>query len=122
VHLTFINSRRHQPLTKPTGTISMKGQNKMEAYVTRNARWLRFLLPAIILIVMPELLSTTFGSDEMQFPRWMLIWSQVIGFVGVIFAGIFSRLTNTLSARIFQIVILFLVIVLLVGKVVVSLS
>jgi hypothetical protein len=100
----------------------MKRQNKMEAYVTRNARWLRFLLPAIILIVMPELLSTTFGSDEMQFPRWMLIWSQVIGFVGVIFAGIFSRLTNTLSAKIFQIVILFLVIVQLVGKVVVSLS
>ncbi|MBV6695293.1 hypothetical protein KVO79_24680 [Serratia quinivorans] len=94
----------------------------MEAYLARNARWLRFLLPSIILIVMPLMLGTIVNSDEMKFPRWMIIWPQVIGFVGLILAGVFSRLTNTLSARVFQIVILVLVITLLVGKFVVSLS
>ncbi|MBB1585109.1 hypothetical protein [Serratia sp. OS31] len=80
----------------------MKEQIKVESYFTRNERLLRALIPSIILVLMPIMLGTVIDSSEMVVPQWVFLIPQVVGWLGIIYAGICCRLTQTLTARLLE--------------------
>lgn len=85
-------------------------KKQKSGFLTENIRWVRPLIIAFILQVVPSVADLLSG---IKIPSDVFV---VLGLLALVYAGIMARLTDTLAAKIFTYVVMAAAVIVLVMK------